>query len=364
MWDGIDVPVVDDPSAENPLHSRRVLVPIGVPGSCTANVSVSEGRGGNNKVHKFSYAAHGVEAAYAVTVWKCQGSTLDRVVLMLDRAPGGQSVSTEGLYVALTRAREFSHIRHLTTLSDSVKTSIFNLTHSLSTTRWLAGYNAAGRWHGAAKFASLGVVAAADQSGQQQQQQQQANHASVSVPRRPQPQRSATASGKGKGKGKGRGRGRGKDKGKAREQETEGQDGQDTDSDTLTVQGSGTRTVSATGNRTVSGSGTGSGSGSGTGSGSGSGTGSGSGSGNRTVSATGNRAVSGSGTGSGSGSGTGSGNATISEKGKERASPPPAPSTNGESSLSSASSFVRQLLQGSTGPGPRTGPAGNTRSRR
>jgi hypothetical protein len=63
---------------------------------------------------KCCYYNYGIELAFAVTFYKVQGCTLDRIILDLNHVGGhSKTVDLSSLYVGLSRVRKFEHIRVL-----------------------------------------------------------------------------------------------------------------------------------------------------------------------------------------------------------------------------------------------------------
>ncbi len=70
-----------------------------------------------------TYFAHAVDLAFAVTVWKCQGSTFDYTITLLEHTPGSPTLTYEKLYVMLQGLKRpvtfavYHFHRHLTNQS-------------------------------------------------------------------------------------------------------------------------------------------------------------------------------------------------------------------------------------------------------
>ncbi len=45
-----------------------------------------------------TYYAHAVDLAFAITDWKCQGSTFDYIIALLKHTPGSPTLTSEKLY--------------------------------------------------------------------------------------------------------------------------------------------------------------------------------------------------------------------------------------------------------------------------
>jgi hypothetical protein len=91
---------------ENKVRSA-VYIPIGMSirsGGSTNSINVAD--------IELGYKAHGVDLAYALTVWKAQGMTLSHVIALLDGGPRSK-ITYEGLYVIKSRVPSNDRIRCL-----------------------------------------------------------------------------------------------------------------------------------------------------------------------------------------------------------------------------------------------------------
>jgi hypothetical protein len=84
----------------------KVLIPIGM-STCDGDASITKGG------FKIFYKTHGVDLAYALTVWKAQGKTLSHVIALLDNGPNGKAITFEILYVIKSRVRSVENLRCL-----------------------------------------------------------------------------------------------------------------------------------------------------------------------------------------------------------------------------------------------------------
>lgn len=82
------------------------------------------------------YQQHAVDLAMALTVWKSQGSTLNKIILLLEGSPNSPVWQYEHIYVGITRVRSSDDIRcfPLSLLYNENKLS--NLRPNIFTTKW------------------------------------------------------------------------------------------------------------------------------------------------------------------------------------------------------------------------------------
>jgi hypothetical protein len=91
---------------------ETVLIPIGIS---------SRGSGDNGKLKidniELTFKSHGVDLAFALTVWKAQGKTLSHVIALLDGGPG-HSLTYECMYVIKSRVPALDRIKCLGVAAD------------------------------------------------------------------------------------------------------------------------------------------------------------------------------------------------------------------------------------------------------
>jgi hypothetical protein len=79
-------------------NSNLIQIPIGLTYHCKKKVKVGT-------QESVTYYAHAVDLAFAVTVWKCQGSTFDYIIALLEHTPASPTLTFEKLYVMFTREK-------------------------------------------------------------------------------------------------------------------------------------------------------------------------------------------------------------------------------------------------------------------
>ena len=103
-----------------------------------------------------TYKTHGVDLAFAITVWKSQGKTIPYVLMLLNPFPHSHNVSYEKLYVMASRApskerlRCFpipnNHVRH------KIETRLRNLRPNIWATKWRMDIDKNGMWKSKHKY--------------------------------------------------------------------------------------------------------------------------------------------------------------------------------------------------------------------
>lgn len=141
-----------------PLHlnlskqpNKTVWIPIGIK---------SNNRGGgidkdcitlpNNE--KLSYRAHAVDLSFAVTIWKSQGGTFDRIISLLESydTTKKQRLTYELMYVTFSRVRNASGFRCMPLLTSiETKQRLRRLRPSIYATRYRMDINDEGYWDAA-----------------------------------------------------------------------------------------------------------------------------------------------------------------------------------------------------------------------
>jgi ATP-dependent exoDNAse (exonuclease V) alpha subunit len=89
------------------VESRRV-VPL-----CVSEIEEEISVQGVAKQLRLTWSGFPCELSYAITFHKCQGLTLDRVVVCANKRPTGKDIVYEQLLVALTRVRKNDHLRFM-----------------------------------------------------------------------------------------------------------------------------------------------------------------------------------------------------------------------------------------------------------
>ena len=80
-------------------NSNLIRIPIGLTSRCEKKVRVGT-------QESVTYYAHAVDLAFAITVWKCQESTFDYIIALLEQTPGSPTLTFEKLYVMFTRVKK------------------------------------------------------------------------------------------------------------------------------------------------------------------------------------------------------------------------------------------------------------------
>jgi hypothetical protein len=122
--DYIIVELPDHDTTEWPAHLNlcpasddgtyeTVLIPIGMS---------ARNSGDTNSIRvadmELGYKAHGVDLAFALTVWKAQGQTLSHVIALLDSGPSSKNLTYECLYVIKSRVPSVDRIKCLGVADD------------------------------------------------------------------------------------------------------------------------------------------------------------------------------------------------------------------------------------------------------
>ncbi len=75
-----------------------IRIPIGLTSQCKKKVKVGT-------QESVTYYDHAADLAFAITVWKCQGGTVDYILALLEHTPGSPTLTFENLYVMFTRVK-------------------------------------------------------------------------------------------------------------------------------------------------------------------------------------------------------------------------------------------------------------------
>lgn len=117
------------------------MVPIGTNRSSRIRVASVNG----HRSRAVYPTAHSYDMAFAITYWKVQGHTLDKVVLDLNKTT--PRIAIQMLYVGMTRTRKREHIRILPSIStpDALDYVTTNPPDPFIAW-WSAGYDDHGVW--------------------------------------------------------------------------------------------------------------------------------------------------------------------------------------------------------------------------
>jgi hypothetical protein len=78
-----------------------------------------------------------MDLAFAITVWKCQGSTFEYIIALLEHSPGSPALTFEKLYVMFTA----NHVRCLPLSPIYDKRTLFHLRPKILATKWRMDIN-------------------------------------------------------------------------------------------------------------------------------------------------------------------------------------------------------------------------------
>ncbi len=93
-----------------------------------------------------TYYAHVVDLAFAITVWKCQGGTLDYIIAVLEHTPGSPTLTFEKLYVMFTRVKKACQFRCLPLSPAFNKAKLYHLRPKSLATKWRMDIDKSGYW--------------------------------------------------------------------------------------------------------------------------------------------------------------------------------------------------------------------------
>jgi hypothetical protein len=129
------------------LHAGRVVIPL----DCASEAAVTLTSGAKMKYKQFM-----CELAFVITFHKCQGRTISKVILDLNRQPGQGNVQYSSLYVGLSRVRSGSDIRLFPALDQRAAgvmnqhpDALHHLTHlrpNADLGIWWSGFDELGHW--------------------------------------------------------------------------------------------------------------------------------------------------------------------------------------------------------------------------
>jgi len=118
---------------------EKVIIPIGLMHNTKSNFIKI--KSDNHEVLTIHYNQHAVDLAMAMTVWKAQGSTFNKIILLLEGSENSPTWQFEHIYVAISRVRLLNNIRcfPLSLLYDKKKLS--KLRPNIFTTKWRMSIN-------------------------------------------------------------------------------------------------------------------------------------------------------------------------------------------------------------------------------
>jgi len=105
---------------------------------------------------KLPFHAHPITLAFAVTDFKLQGKTLDKLILSIAPRPFPPHLDLKGFYVLVSRVRAQSGLRvlHRPSKRKGGLSSLLKLQHSPALAAWNKGYNEDGDWEPLRKTAT------------------------------------------------------------------------------------------------------------------------------------------------------------------------------------------------------------------
>jgi hypothetical protein len=104
-------------------NSNLIQIPIGLISQCKKKVKVGT-------QESVTYYAHAVDLAFTITVWKCQGGTVDYIIALLEHTPGSPALTFEKLYAMFTRVKMNCQFQCLPLSPACIKTKIPLMTKS------------------------------------------------------------------------------------------------------------------------------------------------------------------------------------------------------------------------------------------
>mmetsp|Transcript_42285 Transcript_42285/g.123821 ORF Transcript_42285/g.123821 Transcript_42285/m.123821 type:complete len:169 (-) Transcript_42285:204-710(-) len=122
------------------LSTDDVIIPIKL-GSSEAFRPSSQWAATNAMPTQLHVQEHAVQLAFAITDYKVQGRTLDKLVLSIGSRPFEPSLSLPSLYVLASRVRKRAHLRVLGWNVSTDASRLRALRHPPELSIWHSGYN-------------------------------------------------------------------------------------------------------------------------------------------------------------------------------------------------------------------------------
>jgi hypothetical protein len=138
----INVSLLDTVMAsEDTLLAGQALIPMMVAGfHRVEKIKPWElGRRQTLPFESIGYCDHGIDLGYSITFHKCQGRTIQRVILETNKHPRGK-LTHSMMLVGLTRVRDLAHIRTMPLLEGQTNAHLFNLRADPLMLAWLKGF--------------------------------------------------------------------------------------------------------------------------------------------------------------------------------------------------------------------------------
>lgn len=102
--------------------------------------------GADGGTSNIRYIQHAVDLATVLTVWKAQGSTFDRVILLLEGSTNSPGWDFEHLYVAASRVRNLDSLRCFALSPTFKRDRLLKLQPDIFTENWIMDLDADGQW--------------------------------------------------------------------------------------------------------------------------------------------------------------------------------------------------------------------------
>lgn len=147
----VELPHIDarDWPEHDTIEPGKVVVPIGINRNSKTRIASVNG----HRSRMLNPMAHSYDMAFAITYWKVQGHTLDKVVLDLNKTK--PRIAIQMLYVGMTRTRKREHIRIVPSISTpDALDYVTAIPSDPFIAWWAAGYDEHGRWDDARALAA------------------------------------------------------------------------------------------------------------------------------------------------------------------------------------------------------------------
>lgn len=133
-----------DPDGQ-PMHKKNVVIPIGAVQSNGDNYTIKL-NDSRKEEQPIRYEQHAVDLALALTIWKAQGSTFNRVITLLEGSANAPKWEFEHWYVAMSRVKNANSLRSLHTTLFPDRDKYLALRPDVFTVKWLMDLDEKGRW--------------------------------------------------------------------------------------------------------------------------------------------------------------------------------------------------------------------------
>ncbi len=116
-----------------------IQIPIELTSQCKKKVKVGT-------QESVIYYAHAVDLAFANTVWKCHGGTVDYILALLEQPPGSPTLTYEKLYVMFTRLKMACQLCCLPLSPAYNKAKLYQIRPKTLATNWRMDIDKRGYW--------------------------------------------------------------------------------------------------------------------------------------------------------------------------------------------------------------------------